>query len=196
MPGHSVDGGGIKKGGVVFEDTVHSPFYFQRQIKLAFHLRHLEGLEIETAPIYFSTGLQQVSDAGGLLRLLKDEEDLKKRRAAWVAPGMQTLDEQRKRQILMRKRAQHHLTNLVQELLEGGISAEIRPHDYRVDEVTDDAGEFSLAPARGRRAYQDVFLARVAVKQYLKGRQQHHVNASRPQPWPARSAAAPGYPQA
>src|SRR4029453_238892 len=97
MPGHPVDGGGIKKGGVVFEDTVHSPFYYQRQIKLAFHLRHLEGLEIETAPIYFSTGLQQVSDAGGLLRLLKDEEDLKKRRAALGGPWEQIVQKKGKR---------------------------------------------------------------------------------------------------
>src|SRR5262245_27833896 len=176
MPCHSVDGSDIEKGGVVFEDTIHPPFNFQRQLKLAFHLRHLERLELETARIHFSTGLQQVSDVGGLLRLLKDEENLKKRRAAGVAPGMQSLDEQRKRQVLMHNRGQHRLTNLLQDLLEGEISAEVPSHDYRVDEITHDAGKFSPAPARGRRTYQDVFLTRVAVKQHLKSRQHHHVN--------------------
>ena len=134
----------------------------------------LKGVRFRPPPICLSAS-QQIRHLRGLLRPLKDKENLKERRLAGIAPGVQALDQQRKRKILMRERAQDHTPDLVQELPERRISAQIRAHDYGVDEIPDDAGEFSLASPRGWRAHQDVFLTGVAVKQYLEGRQQHHV---------------------
>src|SRR6266849_6131881 len=61
----------------------------------------------------------------GLARLLEDKEGLEERGVAGVTPGLQPLDQQGKRIVLMVQRADDRLADAAQQFLEGGIAREV-----------------------------------------------------------------------
>jgi hypothetical protein len=109
------------------------------------------------------------------VRLVQDEHGLEERRATRVALGLQLLHEQREGIVLILEGVEHGLPHLPQQFREGGLRGEVRAHDQRVDEVADQSRQVRPAPAGRGRADENVLLARVAVEQRLKRREQDHV---------------------
>src|ERR1051326_1783019 len=75
----------------------------------------------------------------------------------------------------MSESIEHGATNSTQKISEARIARQIRPQHDRINEVADYIRKGRAASRRRRGADQNVVLARVAMQQHLKRREQRHV---------------------
>ncbi len=152
--------------------------HFQRQVELPLLLHQLVRFERKVFPFQPLAALRAGHEADEfvrLLRFLQHERGLKQRVAAAVPLQLQLFDEQGKRIVLMRQRAQYPLARLYQQLFERQRGGQVRAQHHRIDKIADHTGEVVLhAPGHGR-ADQDSFLVRIAIQQHLVSRQQQGV---------------------
>ena len=96
------------------------------------------------------------------------QEDLKNRIAARVAVGLQRLHHHLKWHVLVRKRLENCLPALPQQFDERRIPGEPGADRHHVQEIPDQAFEFSQWPARDRCPDDDLLRSRIANEEHLK----------------------------
>src|SRR5215831_882450 len=107
-----------------------------------------------------------------MLAFLKGERYLKYRRMARIALLPQPLDQQRKRKILMRKRALDRPAHLLEQHLESRVAGQVGPHHNRIDEISDRLCEHGIVAPGGGKSDDDIVLAAVAVQEDDESREQ------------------------
>ena len=122
------------------------------------HVMHREAVQIQAA----------------IRRIPVSEHDLKQRRMAQIALGLQGFHQFLKRQILMPESAKDGLPHPSDQFEKTRVTGKIAAQRQHIDEQADHTLGFLYPTIGDRRAHHDVFLTRVAIQQYLEGGQQKH----------------------
>jgi hypothetical protein len=77
---------------------------------------------------------------------------------------VESLDYQVERILLMLESTEHPLTHSTEKYYERGIAGEVRAQRQQIDKVPDETSQIGMCPARHRRAYENIFLTRVAIE--------------------------------
>src|SRR5579862_5969881 len=107
--------------------------------------------------------------------LVQHKHDLANRRPAKVAGGLESLDQQQCRKVLMLERVEHCLAHVTYELLESRIPGDSDPQENRIGKEPHYLFELGATSANYRRAYDQVVLSRQVVKHRLERREHDYI---------------------
>ena len=162
MIGQAAHGCFFKQIGIVFDACVQTVGHFgqpERDFKLGQAVFHLHFFDGNVRGFLFARR-----------QILHHEHNLKQRRVAYVAFGLNGIHQFFKRQILMRVSAQCRFPNLFQKVLQRRIAAQIGPHDQSIDKKADDVLYFRTVAVGDGSADANVFLPAVFIQQYHESR--------------------------
>src|ERR1051325_3915906 len=166
MPGHAPDGVRFEQVCVVTqsaEDAFLELLYIQRQVKS-------RRREIKPGLAYFQP--RQLEHLGR--SILQGEQDLKERRVAEAAFGLQLFYQPLKRQLLMRVCSEADFLHATQHVAERGLARKVCAQHESIDEKSYEALDLLTITSRDRSADQHVRLPAVAREQNLKRSQEQH----------------------
>src|SRR5262249_44590488 len=107
-------------------------------------------------------------------RVFERKQNLKQRRVAQAALGLQLFDKFVERKILMSVCFERYVADSSQQLAERRRARQVGSHQQRVYKETDQPFAVASMASSYRSAYDDVFLAGISKQQRLKRRQISH----------------------
>ncbi len=178
---HPLRGGLFEQGRVVLEARHQLPVLLgheESEVELGAALRQPDRFESEGAEpqrrARATEGEGRQAPHPGHRALLEREHGLEERRSAPVPARGQLLRQEGEWVALVGEGRGGLVAHPIEELAEGGVAGEVRPHRHRVDEVAHQAGELGGAPPqgadapRGGRAHGEGVLPGVAPEQRLE----------------------------